>query len=298
MNTSLLLLALSATALACGGDVSPPSTGAAPSSVADPRPGSPANRDRTDAPDTTTSQPDPPPSTRPVLAPAEFSGCSATTTPSCGAAQNFGTAAELVAIVDALPWQRAHAGSAVAFTVSADLVATADVTVSASLVAPTTASNCPSTSSGSTCASTVFRNGTYATRVVSVPTVVCNGKTTIPRGSEDGCASLTIPKGTHLRMRKVVEDVHPYSPTYRPIVEVERPCTETCADDEARCGTSQTCFKKGEATCVFCHAQSIEACACHDVCSIKSDDVACYYATSPDTMVRGVCRAGSCAKQK
>lgn len=277
MNKSLLVFALSLVGLACGSGTTLTQT-----TESDPEAGA--------------STPKPPPTPVPVTAP-DITGCSATTAPSCGAPQNVGASAELVAIIDALPWQQAHPGSSLAFTVSSDLVATADVTVSAGSVTPTPSSaHCPSSNGTSMCAPNLFRNGTYTGREVSVPNIVCNGATNIPRGSPDGCASLTIPKGTHFRMRKVVEDVHPYAPTYRPIIEVERSCTEPCRSDEARCGTSQTCFKKGEATCVYCHAQNVKVCACQDICGKKADDVPCYYGTSPDTMQAGVCRSGTCNK--
>lgn len=298
MKTSLVAFALSLTGLACGGTTLTQSTGSEPEVGAPAGNGNRASTDRAGAderPSATTSNPKPS-TPAPDTAP-DITGCSALTTASCGGQRGFSTSAELVAIIDALPWQEAHRGSSLAFTVSSDLVATADVTVSASIVAPTVSSaNCPSFSGTSMCAPNVFRNGTYTGGEVSVPTIVCNGATTIPRGSADGCASLTIPKGTHFRMRKVVEDVHPYSPTYRPIIEVERPCNEPCRSDEARCGTSQTCFKKGEATCLFCHAQNVNVCACQDTCGKIADDTKCYYDTSPDTMQVGVCRSGTCLK--
>jgi hypothetical protein len=186
-------------------------------------------------------------------------------------------------------------GSSYAFTASADLVASADVTVNANALTPKITDMCaPRDDDFVGCDSTVFRGSTYSGGLESVPGVICDGSVAIPRSLEGGCASLFIPAGTHLRLRKVIEDVHPYTPTYRPIVEVERPCTEACRAGEARCEASQTCFAKGTATCLFCHAADVAVCACQGACSAKNDGSDCSYDTSPDTDQVGTCYGGEC----
>lgn len=211
---------------------------------------------------------------------------------SCAPARHLASPSALVAEAAKLSWQGVSLSKSSALTIGDDLVADVDLDVdAAALTAP------PDCTTKTSCHAPLFRDYAFpAWSGPGVDGVTCAVKGDRPVRKGDTCARVTIAKGTTFRLRAVVEDMHPSGPTYWPFVEFAKSCETPCGVDETRCSATQTCFAIGYASCAFCEGETAQTCSCREGCGTKPNGVECSFDTSPDYVVTGVCRSGSCDK--
>lgn len=270
--------------LACGSTADPTPTPAASSTTSETQP----------SPPTSNAQPAPPTSS---VQPARPTTCPPAAVPACGPTTHVGTAAAFLAIVAKQPWQQVSTAKSFVLGLSEDLVADANLEIDATDLAD--APNCstvPSEGLPPLCHRVLLR--AYAFPLPQgpgrVPGITCIKPGPSPFGKADTCARIAIASGTSFRLRAVIEDNHPGTPTFWPFIEFERPCATACDADEARCPATQTCLKAGRDTCAFCEARSQLECPCADVCGSKADATKCYVRRGTDYGAEGTCKAGVC----
>jgi hypothetical protein len=100
---------------------------------------------------------------------------------------------------------------------------------------------------------------------------------------------------TTVRLRMILEDVHPADENFIPIVEVMPACETACESDAFACEASHTCWNTVRDHCAYCLGGDNEACGCWDGDGFVADGVACTIALTGDTYVSGTCEAGLCA---
>ena len=241
------------------------------------------------------AQPSPPTTS---VQPTRPATCPPSAVPSCGPTTHVDTAAAFLAIAAKQPWQQVSTAKSFVLGLSEDLVADATLEIDATELAD--APNCSTVPSEdglpAQCHRVLLR--AYAFPLTQgpgrVPGITCIKAGPRPVGKSDTCARIAIASGTTFRMRAVIEDNHPGSPTYWPFVEFERPCATLCDADEARCPATQTCLKPGRDTCAFCDARSQLECPCADVCGNKPENTQCFVRRGTDYSAEGTCRAGVC----
>ena len=219
----------------------------------------------------------------------------------CSPARGISTVEAFLAEQKQLPWQPIASSRNGTLSVSADLVAEADLVIEASTLSlpPSCATNADAGPLPSGCTTAVFREDAFprSNDTARVPGVSCAvPRQEVRRGWGQLCSTLTIARGTVFRMRNVVLDDHPSRELQS--VEIVPSCAVPCASGEARCAATQTCFPLGHDTCAYCDGKSVATCACTDACSARADGASCSYDTSPDTPVSGTCSSGKCSSAR
>jgi hypothetical protein len=210
--------------------------------------------------------------------------------PVCAPAQHISSAAEFVNEAAKLDWQSVALDKSSILRIGADLVVNVDIEIDASALRWKGAPDDRGIHAP------LFREYAFplwdsGRRLAGVRCVQLGDR---PPRKGVACARIAITKGTTFRLRAVVEDMHPMSPTYWPFIEFERSCAAPCAPDERRCAATQTCFGVGYDTCAFCAGSAPAICACRDACGTKANDASCAYDKSPDQLELGKCKAGTC----
>jgi hypothetical protein len=107
------------------------------------------------------------------------------------------------------------------------------------------------------------------------------------------CDEVTL-TDTTVRLRMLLEDVHPAQDNIIPIVEVMPACETACADDQIACGATHTCWDTARDHCAYCLGGDNEACGCWNGEAFAGDGETCTIALTGDTYVSGTCQTGVC----
>jgi hypothetical protein len=99
---------------------------------------------------------------------------------------------------------------------------------------------------------------------------------------------------TTVRLRMLIEDVHPAEENYIPIVEVLPACVSACGTDQLACEATNTCWNNARDYCAYCLGGSNEVCGCWDGETFAADGETCSIAQTGDTYVGGTCQTGTC----
>jgi hypothetical protein len=107
------------------------------------------------------------------------------------------------------------------------------------------------------------------------------------------CAGLTL-RDTTVRLRMVMQDIHPSDANFVSVVDVLPACASPCSSTEHACPATHTCWADPRDQCAYCLGGSNEACACWNGTAFDADGTRCEVAISGDVYVPGSCRAGTC----
>lgn len=108
------------------------------------------------------------------------------------------------------------------------------------------------------------------------------------------CSKITI-TNTTLRVRTLIEDIHPASPNSTSVLELMGPCTEACPTSAFTCEESHTCWGSERDYCAYCLGGTNETCACWHASGLAADGTTCSIYVSGDVTVGGVCAGGACS---
>lgn len=105
--------------------------------------------------------------------------------------------------------------------------------------------------------------------------------------------SITITNAT-VRLRPVVENIHPFTYNFAPILRVEPDCNLPCASNTQACPKDKLCYASNT-YCRVCLAQGHKQCACHKFGASRADGAKCsYLAKTMSALCHGTCKAGTC----
>jgi hypothetical protein len=107
------------------------------------------------------------------------------------------------------------------------------------------------------------------------------------------CAGLTL-RDTTVRLRMVMQDIHPSDANFVSVVDVLPACAAPCGSAEYACEATHTCWADPRDHCAYCLGGGNEVCACWSGTDPDPDGTRCEVAVSGDVYVPGSCRAGSC----
>jgi hypothetical protein len=189
--------------------------------------------------------------------------------------------ADLIAALNALPWQGIGPYSSKVLQVSDDFQFTTEVTLDAAKVAvPSScmnASDCrhevafqlPNNLAGATC------------------------KTKVSAGVIEACKVIAI-KSTTVRFRANFIDTHPSQYNFVPLIRIVPECNAPCAQGEIRCLATNTCWASFLSYCKLCLAKDNQACPCLTEQGPKAEGTSCYFMVSGDVVCEGECKDGVC----
>jgi len=194
---------------------------------------------------------------------------------------------DLLAQVKALAWSSYSPSSAGTLAVSRPLSITGKISLSSGeLFLP---AGC---TPGNTCMQKVLlARGISAG---TLPTGVSFGtKAQVP---VTAYSSVTLAAVT-VRLRAVVENVHPWTYNFVPIIRLEPDCASTCSGTSRVCPGDRLCYS-ANSFCRFCLALDHKQCACREFAAVKSDGEACSYISKTMTsLCQGKCKSGTCLYQ-
>ena len=105
--------------------------------------------------------------------------------------------------------------------------------------------------------------------------------------------SITISNAT-VRLRAVVENIHPFTYNFAPILRVEPGCGVACATNSQTCAKDQLCYASNR-YCRVCLALGHKLCACRKFSATVADGTNCsYLSKTMSTLCNGQCKAGTC----
>jgi len=105
--------------------------------------------------------------------------------------------------------------------------------------------------------------------------------------------SITIENAT-VRLRAVVENIHPFTYNFAPIIRVEPDCGGTCAAGSQACPKDKLCYASNR-YCRICLALGHKQCACRKFSTSRADGTACsYLSKTMSTLCKGKCKSGTC----
>lgn len=194
---------------------------------------------------------------------------------------------DLLAQVKALVWSSYSPSSAGALAISRPLTITGKVSLSSSdLSVP------PGCTPGNTCMQEVLLASGISAG--TLPAGVTFGtKASAPVTAYD---SVTMAAVT-VRLRAVVENVHPWTYNFVPIIRLEPDCASSCPGTQRMCPGDRLCYGSN-LYCRFCLALDHKQCACHEFTAVKSDGVACsYISKTMSSLCQGQCKSGTCVYQ-
>lgn len=111
------------------------------------------------------------------------------------------------------------------------------------------------------------------------------------------CAGLRL-SDTTVRLRMVMQDIHPSDANFVSVVDVLPACAAPCSSTEHACEATHTCWADPRDHCAYCLGGSNEACACWNGTAFDADGTRCEVAISGDVYVPGTCRAGTCESDR
>ena len=126
------------------------------------------------------------------------------------------------------------------------------------------------------------------------PGVAFSGKSSqVPLTAHE---SITISNAT-VRLRAVVENIHPFTYNWAPILRVEPDCGVACAAGSQTCAKDKLCYASNR-YCRLCLAVGHKQCACRKFSTIRADGNSCsYLSNTMSTLCQGQCKAGTCLYQ-
>jgi len=108
--------------------------------------------------------------------------------------------------------------------------------------------------------------------------------------------SITLTSAT-VRLRAVIENIHPFTHNYAPIIRLEPDCLKTCPSGAQRCSADSLCYQENK-YCRLCLALSHKHCACRKFSKIAKDGESCsYLGKTLSALCHGKCKAGLCVYQ-
>lgn len=103
---------------------------------------------------------------------------------------------------------------------------------------------------------------------------------------------------TTVRLRAVVENVHPWTSNFIPVIRIEPDCQSSCPKGSQVCSASDQLCYAGASFCRLCLGLNHKQCACRDFAKIKADGTACsYLSKTMSSLCQGKCAAGTCVYQ-
>ena len=124
--------------------------------------------------------------------------------------------------------------------------------------------------------------------------VALSGKSSaVPLTAHD---TLTISKAT-VRLRAVVENIHPFTYNFTPLIRLEPDCGGACPNATQTCSKDQLCYSS-DRFCRLCLALPHTQCACRKFTTTVADGTACsYLAKTMSALCHGTCKSGLCVYQ-
>lgn len=199
----------------------------------------------------------------------------------CEPAVEVSTEAQLVAQLEALTWQWVGPYSSTPLVVSDDVKVIGEVLVDAAKL--TVPANCAGRSDCRHEVAFIVPQGMAG--------VTC--KATVDVVWFQACRELSL-KDTTLRFLAMMQDTHPSTWNFVPLIQLKPDCAAPCAADTFRCGTNNLCYASFESHCQLCLGLDKQICPCLTPDGPVDDGTDCNFMVSGDVVCQGKCEDGFC----
>lgn len=199
--------------------------------------------------------------------------------------KTIATRQDLLQVISGLQWSPYTPPGSGALALSEPLVVSGPVTIS-----DTDLSVPSSCNAGNTCMEQVFFATGLSSESLPAGVTLDNQESDLPLTAY---AELTLANVT-VRLRGVVENVHPWTFNFIPLIRIEPDCADECTAGSFKCDADRLCYTNS-VYCNRCLGLGNKECACHELASPLPDGTACSYLSKTMTaLCNGECQGGSC----